>query len=278
MRRTFASLATLSLFLSFPSFAQNTDQNAPRSTYMTASQKAVAEKLTSIWENDTPELQYGYSENIGDDRGYTSGRAGFCTGTGDAILVVRCFDKRQGENNRLHKYMMELKRLNAIFESNWETVGDVSGLDRLGNFPQDWTASDREPKTRKNFRACQDEVVDQLYYIPAMEGAERFGLSYPLSKAVFYDTYINHGEDGALEIADFVQKKLGNASPQSEESWLGLFLGKRKEILQADPVWAEAVGRVENYQALLRNGNLNLDRSFQTLSTSSGYTEYLIKP
>jgi Glycosyl hydrolase family 46 len=44
---------------------------------LTPDQKRRAEQLTSIFENDTTELQYAYVEDLHDGRGITAGRAGF---------------------------------------------------------------------------------------------------------------------------------------------------------------------------------------------------------
>jgi chitosanase len=58
---------------------------------LTKEQKKRCEEYTSIFENDTIELQYAYVENIRDGRGYTAGRAGFTTGTADALEVIKKF-------------------------------------------------------------------------------------------------------------------------------------------------------------------------------------------
>ena len=44
---------------------------------LTPNQKAVAEAMTSIWENDTPILDYAYSENINDGAATRRGAPGF---------------------------------------------------------------------------------------------------------------------------------------------------------------------------------------------------------
>lgn len=60
--------------LACPAAAQSAESAAPR---------GIIEQLTSIFENDTPELQYTYCQNIHDRRGYTFGFAGFTSGTFD---------------------------------------------------------------------------------------------------------------------------------------------------------------------------------------------------
>ena len=98
--------------------AQTSDAIAPPGS-LNALQKHKAEMLTSIWENSTTVLQYPYCQNIHDGRGYTSGRAGFCSGTGDAIQVVQCFDAAfgNGSNNPMAKYMPALTTINDRFNT-----------------------------------------------------------------------------------------------------------------------------------------------------------------
>ena len=44
--------------------------------------------LNTIFENGQLEVDYSYAEDIDDGRGITFGRCGFCTGTGDGLVVV----------------------------------------------------------------------------------------------------------------------------------------------------------------------------------------------
>ena len=125
---------------------------------LTANQKAVAEAMTSIWENDTPLLDYAYSENIHDGRGYTSGRAGFCTGTGDAIQVVDCYDKLRtaANGNLMAKYMPALTTINDQYMQTGMDQGDTSLLDAVGNWVNDWGASDTTTATQVDFENYRD--------------------------------------------------------------------------------------------------------------------------
>src|SRR4051794_38398220 len=61
---------------------------------LTAAQHHRADQLVSTFENSTPVIQYGYIENIHDGRGYTAGRAGFTTATGDFLDVVERYTKK----------------------------------------------------------------------------------------------------------------------------------------------------------------------------------------
>lgn len=268
-------------------------------TGLTANQKKVAEGLTSIWENDTPTLDYAYSENIQDGRGYTNGRAGFCTGTGDAIQVIACYrDRRTAANgNLMTKYMPGLTTINNRFLSTGQSQASTSELDVIGDWRADWAASYTNTTTRADFKACQDQVNDLLYYTPAMNEAAKWGLTQALSKAALYDTFINHGESGARSIIRSANSALGNTGQVApvigyngitESAWLQKFLEKRRDVLAADSTWIEAVDRVAAYEKLRRRGNWDFSTAVRndvrardcwgTSYPASGYTVRAINP
>jgi chitosanase len=228
---------------------------------MTALQRKKAEMLTSIWENSTTVLQYPYSQNINDGRGYTSGRAGFCTGTGDAIQVVQCFDQRFGTGaaNVMHKYMPALTTINQAFNSTGNDQADTSLLDAVGNYNADWGKSATDATTSADFDACQDQIVDLLYFSPGIAIAAKWGLQTALTKAALYDAEINHGDDGVAAFAKQANIDTGNTaqtpataplSITAESAWLHAFLVRRLAALKADPTWAQAVDRAAEYEKL----------------------------
>ncbi|QRK11398.1 chitosanase [Archangium violaceum] len=236
---------------------------------MTANQKKVAEAITSIWENDTPVIDYAYSENIHDGRGYTNGRAGFCTGTGDAIQVIECYvNLRSASNgNLMAKYMPGLITINNRFLSTGQSQASTSELDVIGNWTADWAASYNNTTTRADFKSCQDQVNDRLYYSPMLATAKKWGLTTALTKAALYDAFINHGEYGAREFIRAANTALGNSGQVApvigyngitESAWLQKFLEKRRDTLAADSTWIEAIDRVAIYEKLRRRGNWDL--------------------
>lgn len=77
---------------------------------LATAEKRRDEQLTSLFENSTPDLQYGYIQNLHDGRGLTAGRAGFCTGTGDFYEVVRRYTDLKPDN-RLARFLHRLERL-----------------------------------------------------------------------------------------------------------------------------------------------------------------------
>lgn len=226
--------------------------------------------LTSIWENSTTVLQYGFSQNIGDGRGYTSGRAGFCTGTGDAFLVVKCFDQKfgTGAGNVMHKYFPALEQLEQASIASGEPQGDTGGLDDLGDYNADWKATATNASTAPAFNACQDDLVYDHYFKPAVATAAKWGLTKALSIAILYDATIVHGNEGngeivlhANQVTNNHERKPGEAplSQDAESAWLEAFLLYRLDLLHD-----EAKDRGALYEQLRRDGNWDLAATIVT--------------
>jgi chitosanase len=219
-------------------------------------QKRRAEQLTSLFENGTIEIQYGYAEALGDGRGITAGRAGFTTATGDAFEVVQLYTN-QRPGNLLAPYLPELERL-AAQESD-----DISGL---SGFINAWQAAASDPL----FRAAQDTVVDTLYYQPSAQHANQLGVQTALARAVLYDTIIQHGDgddlDGLPALLDRTRISAGGTPKTGvdEKIWLKEFIKiRRADLAHAyDPetrdVWAESVGRCDVFSAIATAGNYDL--------------------
>ena len=224
--------------------------------WMTQDQKRRAMQITSVFENGDAEFHYDYVENLDDGRGYTAGRVGFTTGTGDAYQVVNRYTQ-QVPNNPLAKYLPRLKALNNS-ESD-----SVSGLE---GYPQAWIQAAKDPL----FRQAQDAEVDEVYYRPAMQHADTLGLRTALGREIIYDTIIQHGDGDTQDSLGAIITRTNTAAdgtPSSgvnETTWLQKFLDTRHADLAHayDPstreAWAQSVDRVDALHALLQGGNLNL--------------------
>ncbi len=230
----------------------------PFAELLTPAQRQRADALISVFENDTPTLQYGYAERLGDGRGITAGRAGFTTGTGDAYLVVARYASAH-PGAAISGFLPELRRL--------LTAADPSDTRRLSGFEAAWAqAADDDA-----FRADQDAIVDSLYYRPAIRHARTAGVTLPLAVTELYDAIIQHGEgddpDGlAALIARTNAAAHGTpATGVDERAWLRTFLRvRRATLLNAhDPAtraeWRESVDRVDIVATLEREGNVTLD-------------------
>jgi chitosanase len=215
--------------------------------------KSCAEQMISIFENESTALQYDYVENLHDGRGYTAGRAGFVTRDSDLLQVIEVYGRLR-PNNVLSDFVPILKE-----------VRGTASTERLKALPAAWRKAASDPL----FRRAQDQVSDELYYIPAMKAANDLHLRSPLAKFALYDATIQHGLgedsdslDGIIRAA--TRAAGGPPDKAGEERWLTAFLTARKRVLldAADPesrrVWRESVGRVNEQLRLLKERNLQL--------------------
>ena len=224
--------------------------------WLSGDTKRRAEALTSLFENSTTEIQYAYVEDIHDGRGFTAGRAGFTTATGDALEVIDLYTSRV-PINPLAKYLPRLRVL-AKSES-----GSVVGLD---GFAAAWTTAARDPA----FRKAQDDVEDRLYFVPAMKRADDLHLATALARAEIYDAIIQHGEgddpDGLPALLTKTAKNAGGtpATGIDEKKWLDAFFTVRRADLahasdaSTRAAWAESVSRVDALRAIAKSDNYDL--------------------
>jgi chitosanase len=224
---------------------------------LTAEQRRRADQLISVFENSTTELQYAYAEDLGDGRGITSGRAGFTTATCDAAEVIRHYDEDEPDNG-LTGFLPELDRLCE------DGSDDTSGLP-ADAYVAAWADAAADPA----FRAAQDAVVDDEYFLPAMAIADDLGVEAPLARAQLYDAGIQHGigedPDGLPAIVQRTNDAAGTPEEAGEAAWLDELLRQRIATLE-DPsdeataeAWGESVSRVQCFQAIAATGNLDLD-------------------
>jgi len=218
--------------------------------------KATIQELTSVFENDTIDLQYGYCENIDDGRGMTFGIAGFCSGTYDGNIFLKEY-RRLEPDNRLVKYIPVFDRIDASVHDKNGCSDDTEGLE---DFPADFAACREDPM----FIWAQRYVADRLYWYPSQKIAESIGAAYNITRGELYDAYINHGEDGTEKLIKATDKITGGrpASGINEKKWLSAFLRIRLAVLKADPCWREAADRIYVYRKLLSQDNLDLDTPF----------------
>lgn len=223
---------------------------------LTAEQKVRADRLISVFENDTPDIQYGYVEILGDGRGFTAGR-GFTTASGDVRDAVRLYTDKVPDNP-LRRYQPRLDQLAA------DQSGDTAGLD---GFASAWAVAGSDP----TFRSVQDALNDRDSYDPALALASQIGVRTALGQVILYDTVFTHGlgadgdPDGTLALVDRTRARAGGlpASGVDERAWLGTFLAVRNDDMRnarnatTRTVWADAADRLDVLGALLAAGNLD---------------------
>lgn len=231
----------------------------PTNKWMTAEQRRRADQLVSIFEDSTTTIQYANAENLDDGRGVTAGRAGFTTGTCDALEVVKVYNTaaKNPEKSVFVPFMSELVHLCK------EHSGDTDTLDETA-FIKAWRTAAKDPL----FHQAQDRVLDRFYFLPAMEAADRLGLKSALARATLYDAAIQHGigddPDGLATLIARTNDRVGSPEGTYEPDWLYAFFDVRKEDLEnpADKAsrdaWRESVDRVACMRTIADKGNTSL--------------------
>jgi chitosanase len=230
-------------------------------TLVSSDQLRRMEQLTTAFENSTTVFQYDYIEDIHDGRGFTAGRVGFCTGTGDLIEVVKDYTQKK-PNNELAVYLPELERLTTLMYK--PEAGVTSGLP---GFEKAWVDSAKD----QLFRDAQDDIVTSMYLNPALDHAKTLGIKSAIGIGFMYDTIIQHGDGWDPDALPAILARttaIMHGTPAtgiSELAWVKAFMSMRREDLMhsfgvdSREVWAESVDRVTVYQKLFADKNFNLD-------------------
>lgn len=230
--------------LACPAAAQSAESAAPR---------GIIEQLTSIFENDTPELQYTYCQNIHDRRGYTFGFAGFTSGTFDGTEFLQEYI-RLHPGNILARFLPAFEKIDAGPHDDEGRNPSVAGLE---GFPAAFRTCGGDPA----FAQAQENLVDELYWNPSQHIARHAGVRLPITRGQFYDACINLGEDGLQDLVRRTDRALGGTPKTGidERAWLARFLDLRlADKLAGDRTERRSADRVRVYQRLLAEGNVRL--------------------
>ncbi|KAL4440290.1 hypothetical protein ABPG75_003291 [Micractinium tetrahymenae] len=256
---------------------------------MDAIQRRRADNLITVFENASLEPQYGYAADLKDGRGITFGRAGFTTGTGDGLLVVKRYVEAAPRNNSLARYLPLLHRIvlariqldfggapaaatGLASAGSGSPPGSADGVQDLTGFAKAVRALANDPA----FRKAQDDVLNEEYFQGSQQAAAKYGLRSALAKAQLYDAWVQHGQAdpgsrvysvSANGMADWTSREVGGAplAGVNETVWLETFLRRRRWVLQSDSLWAAGVARVDVFRWLLELRAFRLDRPIRLL-------------
>jgi hypothetical protein len=257
-------------------------------------QKQKIDMLVSMGENDNTIINYGYAKNIGDGRGYTVGKVGFTTGTGDFIIVALCYNMLK-PGNVLQKYWSGLVYYNDQLISTGQNQAGTSKIDALGNFANDVAAAAAEApasgQMENAFQICQDSLADADYLSAAAAHMQERGLQSALTAGFLYDTELNFGDvgdtgdggtPGTVNVMARADSDYGSTLPKSfaglpweESRWLGYAIKERTIVMVGDPIWASAIDQNATWEAARRlhtpmtnspESATNLDMDFDFVS------------
>jgi chitosanase len=231
--------------------SQSPDLTDPRLKEVALEVVSTAENSTTAWWR-----QYAYIENIGDQRGYTAGLIGYCSGTGDMLELIRRYTGVQ-PHNPLARFTGELVRLDRQYAAHGlrpnPASADTHALDR-GHFVQAWRQAAADPA----FQRLQREERDQDYFDPAVALARTDGL-HALGQLAYFDTAVkmgsvtDHDFQGLRAIARRAAKLPVEGGDESV--YLRAFLSSRAYVTangQSVP------DRIRVQQTWLEQGNLTL--------------------
>jgi chitosanase len=250
-------------------------------------QRQLINMLEAMGEQDTTDYQSQYSvcSNIRDGRGYTIGTVGFCTGTGDFIIVARCLNDTEPSNS-LAKYWPGLVAIDNQFYSTNMNIGDTSPVDKIGNFCGQNNDGDvpLAGMNDANYRKCQDTIGDAAYMDTALAHAQQRGLQGALTIGFLYDTELNFGDDddpngvaGAKTVMKRADADYGpglptdfTGKPWEESRWLGFVIKERTWVMATDPsgTWEQDMDQNATWEVArrLHTGTTNNPESATDLS------------
>ncbi|WP_238013793.1 chitosanase [Dactylosporangium sp. AC04546] len=190
---------------------------------ITAQQRAVIEQLRSVLMHDTLVPQYARVVNQFDGRGYVLGTGDFSTAGGEALEVIQTYTARVGPNTLSRTYLTTLTTLRSE---------NSPAIDALAGLPDAWRLASQDPR----FRQAQDDVLENLYYTPALKISTDLGLTTALGVAVVYDTILQHGNTSSPDSLPSIRYRAstragGEPREVSEHAWLKTFLAEREATL-----------------------------------------------
>lgn len=211
---------------------------------ITESQKKTSQAIVNIFETGSPQGNYGKVTLIPGDPGHlTYGRAQTTLSSGNLYLLIRDYCTRENAalKDRLSNYLDRL------------AIRDTS-LDKDEVFRRLLEEAGHDPVMQE----AQDQFFDRIYWIPAVNIAEKMGIIKALSVCVLYDSRI-HGSWNTVR--NLTEQKLGKFTPESEEKWIACYVETRRSWLanHSIKILRKTVYRMDAFLQLIRENNWSLD-------------------
>ncbi|KAI7899948.1 lysozyme-like domain-containing protein [Cokeromyces recurvatus] len=218
----------------------------------------MASMITNVFEDGDTNFAYAYCEDIKDSRGFTSGYAGFTTGTGDAETLIQAYTKDH-PNNKLEHFLPRLHEISQLSYCDRTNRGSTKGI-------EGYCAAWKSEACNKNgeFAKIQRQWVYENYMLPSARYAAQNGIQSALGKAIFYDTIIQHGfqyVEPDINIVRILVLTGARKKNESEQDYLTRFLTTRRELqcCYPDNVWPASASRSADLQTLVNQFDKNKD-------------------
>lgn len=119
-----------------------------------------------------------------------------------------------------------------------------------------------ENNTDPMFHQIPIDMLDQLYWNPAVKLLNSIGAKNPLTQAFLYDMMVNHGQDGAQNLINKANYALGGTPGMGvdENTYLMKLMDLRETYL--DNTGNPGADRVAAFRRILTEGNINLATPF----------------
>jgi chitosanase len=200
--------------------------------------------ISNVFEVGRPQPDFAYVENLHDGRGYTVTNYGFCTSTGEVSRLIRRYSASEKDS--------PLRHFLAVLPPAHD------GSSTPDDFPEAWQS---EASKSQTLAGVCDREADRLFFKPAMRAAATADIRTPIGKAVFYDTWLQHGGDGDPDSFQAIYSRtvhrIGKRQKTSEADFIRAFLEERKAVLlhAFDPAtrttWQKSAPRVDALLTLL---------------------------
>ena len=219
---------------------------------VTPEQKRVIDSVLSIFETGrvpTP-ASYATCTILSDGAGVSYGKHQSTDRAGSLDKIVDLYIQRGG------KYANDLKQFVSRLAVN-ETAKLAPGN------PPVWAVQLigvlKSAGADPVMQACQDEVFDSCYWMPAVGQATTLGLQTALGHLVIYDTCIHSGPGGVAVIRGRFPE-MPPAKGGGEEAWVQAYVSARHSWLagNSNPLVQRTVYRMDALNELIKAGNWDL--------------------
>jgi len=201
-------------------------------------QKATAQAIVNVFETGRILGDYSAVTVLKGDSGHlTYGRSQTTLGSGNLYkLLLSYCQKSTPLGAQLQPYLPRFLQKDFTLDTD---AGVKELLKEAGSDPV--------------MRAVQDQFFNENYFVPALNSAEKAGITQPLGQTVVYDSHIQGGWSILYPQMPPVNSLGG------EQAWIARYVAKRKSWLQSgQPPLPSTTYRMDSFNDLIGQGKWSL--------------------